>query len=381
LIHFYKRKEKRIKMPRLIFVPLFLIASSLIVSGNYVRTQTELTKKLLTNYNKNIKPDHKVTVNVNMYVRAFTDVDDIKGTMDIQVTFRQKWQDSRLQYTDDGRTKFVTLIGEEQSIWVPDTFVRNELEARVHKELVNNEYLRVFPDGTVLQSTRISMKTLCPMAFHAYPFDSQTCELQFASYGWTNDDIEYVWKEEDPLQIVRSLFLPKFRLEAFATDRCDVKTATGEYSCLKAELKLKRESSPIVMSLMVPLCMVVIVSYLAFFIPPSNITARVLIGLVCLLFTSGLLAVFNLFFSPKIAYTRSIDIYNGVCVLFIFLSVLETVLVAAFYKEEDEKARRSVLDTVKSGPLSARLDLISRVVFAVLWVLFVVLFMASSALM
>jgi len=362
-------------------VPLFLVLYSLIVSGNYVRTQTELTKKLLTNYNKNIKPDHKVTVNVNMYVRAFTDIDDIKGTMDFQVTFRQKWQDSRLQYTDDGRTKFVTLIGQEPSIWLPDTFVRNELEARVHKELVNNEYLRVFPDGTVLQSTRLSMKTLCPMSFHAYPFDSQTCELQFASYGWTSDDIQYVWKELDPLQFTKSLSLPKFRLETYGTDRCDVMTATGEYSCIKAELVLKRESSPIVMCLMVPLSMVVTVAYLAFFIPPSNITARVLIGLVCLLFTSGLLAVFNLFFSPQIAYTKSIDIYNGVCVLFIFLSVLETVLVAAFYKEEDEKARRSVLHTVKSGPLSARLDVISRVVFAVLWVLFLVLFATSSALM
>ena len=34
-----------------------------------------------------------------------------------------------------------------------------------------------------------------------YPWDEQTAIMQIASYGFQKHDIEYVWKETDPVQI------------------------------------------------------------------------------------------------------------------------------------------------------------------------------------
>ena len=49
--------------------------------------------------------------------------------------------------------------------------------------------------------SRISLKTLLMYNLRNYPWDEQTAIMQIASYGFQKHDIEYVWKETDPVQI------------------------------------------------------------------------------------------------------------------------------------------------------------------------------------
>lgn len=45
--------------------------------------------------------------------------------------------------------------------------------------------------------------------------------------GWTTNDLVFLWKKDDPVQIVKNLHLPRFTLEKFVTDDCNSKTNTG----------------------------------------------------------------------------------------------------------------------------------------------------------
>ena len=57
--------------------------------------------------------------------------------------------------------------------------------------------------------------------------------------GWTTDDLVYKWKDDEPVQIVKDLNLPRFKLEEYSTDYCNTVTNTGMYfaqDCL-SELK------------------------------------------------------------------------------------------------------------------------------------------------
>ena len=47
------------------------------------------------------------------------------------------------------------------------------------------------------------------------------------SDGWTTDDLQYLWKRVDPVQIVENLHLPRFTLEKYISDYCNIKTNTG----------------------------------------------------------------------------------------------------------------------------------------------------------
>ncbi|KAK8373877.1 hypothetical protein O3P69_012741 [Scylla paramamosain] len=46
-------------------------------------------------------------------------------------------------------------------------------------------------------------------------------------YGWTTEDLVFLWREGDPVQITQNLHLPRFTLEKFMTEYCNSKTNTG----------------------------------------------------------------------------------------------------------------------------------------------------------
>ena len=103
------------------------------------------------------------------------------------------------------------------------------------------------------------------------------------SDGWTTADLIYIWKEVDPVQIVKDLNLPRFKLEQFQTTYCNTITNTGEYSCLKVVLVFKREFSYYLLTIYVPSCMLVIVSWVSFWLDNRSVPARVALGVTTLL--------------------------------------------------------------------------------------------------
>lgn len=209
---------------------------------------------------------------------------------------------------------------------MPDTFFRNEKEARKHEIIVPNVYVRIFPDGEILYSIRISLTLACPMDLRLYPLDKQVCALQIASYGWAKDDLIYKWKEKDPVQVVPNIHLPRFDLVQYKSDYCDVFTNTGEYSCLKVELIFKREFSYYLITIYVPCCMLVIVSWVSFWLDQNAIPARVSLGVTTLLTMSTQASGINAQL-PPVSYTKAIDVWTGVCQTFVFCALLEFALV------------------------------------------------------
>lgn len=99
----------------------------------------------------------------------------------VQLTFREEWNDDRLVYDDeDGQLKYLTLT-EPDRIWKPDLFFRNEKDGHFHEIIMPNVLLRIWPNGTVLFSLRISLILSCPMDLKYYPMDLQRCVIEMAS--------------------------------------------------------------------------------------------------------------------------------------------------------------------------------------------------------
>ena len=89
--------------------------------------------------------------------------------------------------------------------------------------------------------------------------------------GYTTDDITYLWDNKDPVQLAKSLNLPRFNIEKYSSSYCNVKTNTGEYSCLTVDLVFKRQFSYYLITIYVPGCMLVIVSWVNFWLDPKVI--------------------------------------------------------------------------------------------------------------
>ncbi|XP_053965396.1 glutamate-gated chloride channel isoform X1 [Anastrepha ludens] len=311
-------------------------------------------------------------VYVNMFLRSISKIDDYKMEYSVQLTFREQWTDERLKFDDiQGRLKYLTLT-EANRVWMPDLFFSNEKEGHFHNIIMPNVYIRIFPNGSVLYSIRISLTLACPMNLKLYPLDRQICSLRMASYGWTTNDLVFLWKEGDPVQVVKNLHLPRFTLEKFLTDYCNSKTNTGEYSCLKVDLLFKREFSYYLIQIYIPCCMLVIVSWVSFWLDQGAVPARVSLGVTTLLTmatqTSGINASL-----PPVSYTKAIDVWTGVCLTFVFGALLEFALVnyasrsglnkANMHKENMKKKRRD-LEQASLDAASDLLDTDSNATFA-----------------
>ncbi|VDM66259.1 unnamed protein product [Strongylus vulgaris] len=98
-------------------------------------------------------------------------------------------------------------------------------------------------------------------------------------------DNKYIWKSEEPVQLKQGLSssLPSFQLNNVSTTYCTSKTNTGAYSCLRTILLLKRQFSYYLLQLYIPSCMLVIVSWVSFWIDRTAVPARVTLGVTTLL--------------------------------------------------------------------------------------------------
>ena len=118
---------------------------------------------------------------VNIFLRSISKISDLDMEYSVQITFREKWKDERLQYDDQGETiKFLTLT-EPEKIWKPDLFFSNEKEGHFHTIIMPNVLLRIYPNGEVLYSIRISLVLSCTMDLKYYPLDSQECYIKMVS--------------------------------------------------------------------------------------------------------------------------------------------------------------------------------------------------------
>uniref|UniRef100_A0A5S6QAV1 Ig-like domain-containing protein n=1 Tax=Trichuris muris TaxID=70415 RepID=A0A5S6QAV1_TRIMR len=257
--------------------------------------------------------------------------------------------------------KFVVLTPNDQSqqVWMPDTFFQNEKEARRHMIDKPNVMIRIYPNGEMLYSVRLSMVLSCPMSLEYYPLDRQTCLIDLASYAYTTEDIEYKWKVDGPVQLKDGMrnSLPSFELQDVITGLCTSKTNTGVYSCLRTTLTLKREYSYYLITLYIPSFMLVVVSWVNFWIDKDAVPARVSLGVTTLLTMTTQASGVNAKL-PPVSYTKAIDVWIGICLAFIFGALLEFALVnyagrVEFLEKERKKQKVSLLSDNRWIPAMA----------------------------
>lgn len=135
-----------------------------------------------------------------------------------------------------------------------------------------------------------------------------------------------MWKEGDPVQITKDLNLPRFTLSGKKTDICTSRTNTGEYGCIVVHLIFRREFSYYLIQIYIPCIMLVIVSWVSFWLDPNAIPARVSLGVTTLLTMATQISGINASL-PPVSYTKAIDVWTGVCLTFVFGALLEFALV------------------------------------------------------
>ncbi|XP_034080388.1 glycine receptor subunit alpha-3 isoform X2 [Gymnodraco acuticeps] len=293
-------------------------------------------------YDARIRPNFKgppVNVSCNIFINSFGSIAETTMDYRVNIFLRQQWNDPRLayaEYPDDSLDLNPSML---DSIWKPDLFFANEKGAHFHEVTTDNKLLRIFKNGNVLYSIRLTLTLSCPMDLKNFPMDVQTCIMQLESFGYTMNDLIFEWQENGPVQIAEGLTLPQFLLKDESDLRyCTKHYNTGKFTCIEVRFHLERQMGYYLIQMYIPSLLIVILSWVSFWINMDAAPARVALGITTVL-TMTTQSSGSRTSLPKVSYVKAIDIWMAVCLLFVFSALLEYAAVNFVSRQHKELLR------------------------------------------
>ncbi|KAK9537705.1 hypothetical protein VZT92_005294 [Zoarces viviparus] len=280
-----------------------------------------------------------VNVTCNIFINSFGSIAETTMDYRVNIFLRQKWNDPRLAYSKYPDSSLDLDPSMLDSIWKPDLFFANEKGANFHDVTTDNKLLRIFKDGTVLYSIRLTLILSCPMDLKNFPMDVQTCTMQLESFGYTMNDLIFEWLENGAVQVSDGLTLPQFIMsEEKELGYCTKHYNTGKFTCIEVKFHLERQMGYYLIQMYIPSLLIVILSWVSFWINMDAAPARVALGITTVLTmttqSSGSRASL-----PKVSYVKAIDIWMAVCLLFVFAALLEYAGVNFVSRQQKEFLR------------------------------------------
>ncbi|XP_026214620.1 glycine receptor subunit alpha-3 isoform X3 [Anabas testudineus] len=293
-------------------------------------------------YDARIRPNFKgppVNVSCNIFINSFGSIAETTMDYRVNIFLRQQWNDPRLaysEYPDDSLDLDPSML---DSIWKPDLFFANEKGAHFHEVTTDNKLLRIFKNGNVLYSIRLTLTLSCPMDLKNFPMDVQTCIMQLESFGYTMNDLIFEWQANGPVQVAEGLTLPQFILKDESDLRyCTKHYNTGKFTCIEVRFHLERQMGYYLIQMYIPSLLIVILSWVSFWINMDAAPARVALGITTVL-TMTTQSSGSRTSLPKVSYVKAIDIWMAVCLLFVFSALLEYAAVNFVSRQHKELLR------------------------------------------
>ncbi|XP_032207370.1 gamma-aminobutyric acid receptor subunit rho-3 isoform X2 [Mustela erminea] len=232
-----------------------------------------------------------VPVGIDVQVESIDSISEVN--MDFTMTFylRHYWKDERLSFpstTNKSMTFDHRLI---KKIWVPDIFFVHSKRSFIHDTTVENIMLRVYPDGNVLFSLRVTVSAMCLMDFSRFPLDTQSCSLELESCWYNRLFINFVLRRHIFFFVLQTYF---------------------------------------------PAMLMVMLSWVSFWIDQRAVPARVSLGITTVLTMSTIISGMSPSM-PQVSYIKAVDVYLWVSSLFVFLSVIEYAAVNYLTTMEERK--------------------------------------------
>ncbi|MBD2102808.1 hypothetical protein [Leptolyngbya sp. FACHB-261] len=235
------------------------------------------------------------------------------------------WQDPRLRFDPQQVGDQVVRYTPEQ-IWEPTLTIFNSQDLQKKGPV----QLSAKPDGTVSYLELINVTVSSSLDLRKFPFDTQTARIIWEPLS---SDVKGVSLVENPIATGYSRE-PYLSLSEWQT--LGIETSVGSkkgekedknYARYTYEIKIQRRSGFYLFKIVLPLMLITLVSWTAFWINPiTSFVPQMNVGI-----TSILTAItFNFTVAnslPRVPYVTLMDSYIFICYIFFFSSIISTVLI------------------------------------------------------
>jgi hypothetical protein len=299
------------------------------------------------------------TVHVAMWLENLHHIDSVAQTFDLNISVSLRWHDPRLAH-DRGPAGARYPLDE---VWHPRVHFINAvgwLRATLPEEVV------VEPDGTVLYGQGFVGKLSERFDLADFPFDRQLLRIHVVSAGTRVEDLRFVPDErvsgpevQHAAAIAEEVSLPDWAIRRWGAQAVSLVVVPGiEVPGYAFDVEVARASGHYVWKVILPLLMIVIMSWTVFWIDPAYATSQISVA------TTSVLTLIAYRFSvgahvPRVPYMTRMDTYLLLCSFLVLLALLQVIVTTSLARTD-------------RAPLARTVDRASRVFFPLAFVVIVI---------
>jgi hypothetical protein len=270
-------------------------------------------------------PSGKPTqVGVGMYFIQIPEIDDVEETFDADVFYLRYWNDPRLSDSERGQSyAFCTLPID--GFWMPALEILNLRESTER----GDSYALIDAKGNVLLVERFTLILSNPMDLSGFPFDQQKLRIQLEPLFSSDREI-LLYPLEKYVQKADGLYVNGWKL---GEPRTNVSTEYAklrgiDYSRMEISLQVAREKGFFLRKLIIPLVLIVLMSWTIFWVNPEQTAPQIGLGATSMLtIIAYQFALANML--PRISYQTRADSFILWSLILVFLALAEAVSTAA----------------------------------------------------
>ena len=257
-------------------------------------------------------------VEVRMFLIDLENIDDASQSFTANVTLAMRWSDPTLAHNG---LKSVSVPLD--SIWYPNVQILNQ------QKLVSPfpRFAEVRPDGEVVYRQRYWGTFSQPLKLRLFPFDTQRLQLTLANVGFAAESVNL--KASPDSGITENFSIPDWDITGWKFDVVDLPFDDGSYRIegMEFSLDVERDASFFIFKVILPLILIVLMSWMVFWIDPSLVASQISVSVTAMLtIIAYRFALAGLL--PRLNFLTSLDYFVLVSTMVVFLSMMEVILTA-----------------------------------------------------
>ena len=265
-----------------------------------------------------------VPIEFRVFIIDVDEINSAEQNFTANVYVQASWKDSRLAHEQPG---VITVPLAE--IWHPQMQFVNQ--QRLWRTFSDDAF--VMPDGTVTFRQRVWGQFSQPLGLRDFPFDHHTFNVIIVAAGVYEEDVEFVLSSERPSGISTNLSVADWDVREVRVEPQGYTPMPGDVTIagFVASFTAYRDSGYFVFKVIVPLVLILAMSWVVFWIDPSEsgtqigVATTTMLTLIAYRFAMGS----NL---PNISYLTRMDYFILASTILVFLSLMEVMLTSHLAK-------------------------------------------------
>lgn len=296
-------------------------------------------------------------VRIRIYVIDLDEVNSAQQNFAASVFYEARWNSPYLKHKGPG-----PIHRNVTAVWTPRlAIVGLQMAWKSYPE-----YVEIQPDGEVIYRQKVWGRFSQPMNLRDFPWDSQTLSIHIAAAGLFEEHVKMVPFALDGRGsgIAPEFSVPDFDVVSWQVEPKPYLTKIGRSGTagFLMQIEVKRRVNYYIMKVIIPLCLIVIMSWLPRWIHPEQIGTNIGVSTTAFLTLIAYLFAVTVML-PRVSYVTRIDWFIMLSTLLVFLCLLQTVANTAFVKTREKLVRR--MDFVSRGAYP--LLLVAVILFSFVW--------------